>query len=76
MNAYVDIVSLKSFKYNLEISKVYKQLNSKGIDTVSVFPLIAKPRTLPIRWPDHYNTLVNNELEAYFHKKVLMKNNK
>ncbi len=76
MNAYVDIVSLKSFKYNLEISKVYKQLNSKGMDTVSVFPLIAKPRTLPIRWPDHYNTLVNNELEAYFHKKVLMKNNK
>ncbi|WP_310556194.1 DUF6056 family protein [Flavobacterium sp.] len=75
MNAYIDIVSLRVVNYNNQISKTYEEMQSSDRDTIYVLPLYAKPNTLPIRWPEHYNRLVNDELEKYFHKKIVMKSN-
>lgn len=75
MNAYVDIVSLKVVKHTNQVDSLYKELATSKKDTVFVMPLFSKPYTLPVRWPDHYNHLVNAELELYFNKKVQMKPN-
>lgn len=72
MNAYKDITSGKAYKYNHEVNNVYKQLQNTESNKVFVYPLKYRPITLPVRWPDHYNRLVNNEWEEYFGKKIEM----
>ena len=72
MNAYKDISSGKAFKYNQEVTRVYEQLNHAESDTIFVYPLKYRPLVLPIRWPDHYNRLVNDEWQMYFMHQVEM----
>lgn len=76
MNAYVDLVSLKALKYYKEVDTFYTSLSQSEKKIIYTYPINAKPLILPVRWPDNYNSLVNNELEMYFDKKVLMYPNK
>ncbi len=76
MNAYVDLISLKALKYYNEVDTFYTLLSQSQKKIVYTYPINAKPLILPVRWPDNYNLLVNNELEMYFDKKVLMYPNK
>lgn len=75
MNAYVDIVALKTFKYNKQVKKLYNDLETTKKDTVYFSTLACKPTVLPIRWPDYNSSLVSSELEMYFNKKVVIATN-